>query len=117
MVRITNAPTARKRRNKIMELARGYRGARSRNYRVAKETVMRAMAYAYRDRRVRKRDFRRLWITRIGAGARLNEMSYSSFMDGLKKASIELNRKILADIAVRDRAAFAEIAKVARSAA
>jgi len=117
MVRATNAPAARKRHKKILKAARGYRGARSTNYRSAKEAVMRAMSYAYRDRKVRKRDFRALWITRIGAAAKLNDMSYSAFINGLKKAGVELNRKILADIAVRDKEAFTELVKVARQAA
>jgi large subunit ribosomal protein L20 len=117
MVRATNAPTARKRHKKVLKAAKGYRGARGTNYRNAKETVMRAWAYAYRDRKVRKRDFRGLWIIRIGAAAKLNGMSYSTFINGLKKAGVELNRKIMADIAVRDMDAFAQLVKVAKEAA
>lgn len=117
MVRATNSPAARKRHKKVMKAAKGYRGARGTNYRNAKETVMRAMAYAYRDRKVRKRVFRGLWITRIGAAAKLNGMSYSTFTNGLKKAGVELNRKIMADIAVRDMDAFAQLVMVAKEAA
>jgi len=116
MVRVRNAVTKRRRRKKVLKQAKGYRGLRSKSYKIAKETVLRAMAYAYRDRRVRKRDFRRLWIVRIGAAARLNGLSYSRFMDGLKKAGVELNRKILADIAVRDADAFATLAGLAKGA-
>ena len=117
MVRATNAPVARRRHKKILKMAKGYRGGRGKQYRQAKDTVMRALAYAFRDRKVRKRDFRGLWIVRIGAAARLNGLSYSRFMSGLKKAGVELNRKILADIAIKDEAAFAELAKVAKDAA
>ena len=117
MVRATNAPTARKRHEKVIKAAKGFRGSRGTNYRNAKETVMRAMAYSYRDRKVRKRVFRGLWITRIGAACKLNGMSYSTFTNGLKKAGVELNRKIMADIAVRDMDAFAQLVKVAKEAA
>ena len=117
MVRATNAPAARKRHKKVLKEARGFRGARSRSYKAARETLIRAMAYSYRDRRVRKRDFRQLWITRIGIAAKLNDMSYSTFIHGLIKADIQLNRKVLADIAVRDAAGFAELVKAAKAAA
>jgi large subunit ribosomal protein L20 len=116
MVRVRNAAIRRRRRKKILKQAKGYRGLRSKSYKTAKETVLRAMAYAYRDRRVRKRDFRRLWIVRIGAAARLNGLSYSRFMDGLRKAEVQLNRKILADIALRDADAFAALAGLAKAA-
>jgi large subunit ribosomal protein L20 len=96
-----------------LKAAKGYVGGRSRTLKQAKETVERALVFAYRDRRTRKRDFRRLWITRISAGTRLNGMSYSRFVDGLKKASIELDRKILAELAVSDPQAFAGIVKEA----
>lgn len=102
------------RRKKILKSAKGYYGAKSRLYRTAREAVDRALSYAYRDRRRRKRDFRRLWITRIGAAARLNDLSYSSFMSGLKSAGVSLDRKILADIAVSDPQSFCELAKIAR---
>lgn len=97
-------------------MAKGYRGGRSRLYRTATEAVDRALTYAYRDRRTKKRDFRRLWIARINAGARMNGMNYSQFMGGLKKADVELDRKILANMAVLDPAAFAQVVKVAANA-
>jgi large subunit ribosomal protein L20 len=99
-----------------MKLARGAFGGRSKLWRPAKETVERGWRYAYRDRRNRKRDFRRLWITRINAAARLNDLNYSTFMNGLRKAGIEIDRKMLADLAVRDSQAFAELASRARAA-
>ena len=113
MVRVSNAPTKRKRRRKILKLAKGYRGARSKLYKSAKETVMRALSFAYRDRKQRKRQFRSLWIIRINAAANINGLSYSKFMSGLKKAGVALDRKVLADIAVHDEAGFAELAKLA----
>ena len=109
MPRVKRGVTARARHKKILDQAKGYRGRRSKVYRVAKQAVMRAGQYAYRDRRNKKRDFRALWITRINAAARLHGMSYSVFMNGLKKASIELDRKVLADMAVMDKPAFAAI--------
>ena len=96
--------------------AKGYYGAKSRSYRVAKEQVQHSLQYAYRDRRVRKREIRRLWITRINAGARLNGMSYSVFMNGLKKAGIELDRKVLSDMAITDPAGFAQLCEKAKAA-
>ena len=114
MVRITNSPATRKRRKKILKLAKGYRGGRSKLYKTAKETVMRAMRYAYRDRRQRKRSFRALWIIRINAAANMNGLSYSKFISGLKKAGVTLDRKVLADIAVYDDMGFAELAKLAK---
>jgi large subunit ribosomal protein L20 len=103
-----------KRKKKIMQAAKGARGGRSKLYKSAKETVERGLAYAYRDRRQRKRDFRRLWIVRINAAARVHDLSYSRFMAGLKKAGVEINRKVLADLAVHDPAAFGELAEVAK---
>ncbi len=97
-----------------MKAAKGARGGRSKLYKSAKETVERGMRYAYRDRRQRKRDFRRLWIVRINAAARVHDLSYSRFMAGLRKAGVEINRKMLADLAVRDAAAFGELAEVAK---
>jgi large subunit ribosomal protein L20 len=99
----------RKRHNKLLKQAKGYRGSRSRRIRVARQTVLKALSYAYRDRRNRKRDFRRLWIIRINAAARQNGISYSRLMSGLKQAGIDLDRKILADMAVRDPAAFSSV--------
>ncbi len=113
MPRVTRGFKARRRRNKILKLAKGYVGARSRLYRTAIEAVDRALCYAYRDRRQRKRDFRQLWIVRIGAGARMNGMSYSEFMGGLKKAAVELDRKVLANLALLDPTAFSQLVQVA----
>jgi large subunit ribosomal protein L20 len=117
MARVKRAVHARKKRREILESAKGYYGARSRRLRVAKEQVMHSGEYAYRDRRDRKAQFRRLWIARIGAGARQNGTTYSAFMHGLKQAGIELDRKVLADIAVRDPAAFAGLVEAARASA
>ena len=116
MARIKVAVSAHKKRRKIMKLAKGYYGSKSKQYRAAKEQVMRSLRYAYIGRKMRKRDFRSLWITRINAAARINGMSYSRFMSGLKKAGVDLNRKVLADIAVNDAAAFAKLVEVARNA-
>ena len=116
MARVKRGVMVRKRHKKLMAQAKGYRGGRSRRYKVAHETVMHALSYAYRDRRNRKRDFRRLWITRINAAARQNGMSYGQFMHGLKLAGIELDRKVLADIAVRDADTFRRFAEAAREA-
>ncbi len=115
MSRATNNPASRARRKKILERARGYYGGRSKLNRTAQETVDRALAYAYRDRRTRKRDFRRLWITRINAAARLHGLNYSQLIRGLKAAHVEIDRKILADLAVRDEQSFAKIAELAKS--
>ncbi len=117
MVRVSNAAARKKRHKRTLRQAKGYRGLRGKSYRRARETILRAMAYAYRDRRVRKRDFRRLWIVRIGAAAKLNGLSYSRFIAGLKKAGVQLNRKILADIAVRDSDAFAALVELSRGSA
>jgi large subunit ribosomal protein L20 len=116
MPRVKNTPTRIKRRKAILKLARGARGARSKLWRPAKETVERGWRYAYRDRKNKKRDFRRLWITRINAAAHLGEMNYSTFMNGLSKAGIDINRKVLADIAVQDPEAFAQLVDQARAA-
>ncbi len=116
MPRAKKAVASRARRKKILKSARGYYGGRSRLYRTAKESVQRGLAYAYAHRRRRKRDFRRLWITRINAAARLYGLSYSAFMNGLKRGGVILDRKILADMAVRDKAGFAKLAEVASKA-
>ena len=108
--------TARARHKKVLALAKGYRGRRKNVYRVAKQAVMKAGQYAYRDRRQRKRQFRQLWIVRINAGARENGLSYSKFMNGLKKAAIEIDRKVLADLAVFEKAAFAQLVEKAKAA-
>ena len=116
MTRVKRSVHARKKRREVLERAKGFRGEAHSNYRRAKEALLKADAYAYRDRRNRKRDFRRLWITRINAAARENGMSYSQFMHGIALAGIELDRKVLADIAVRDADAFRRFAEVAREA-
>jgi large subunit ribosomal protein L20 len=105
------------RKKKIMEAAKGYRGGRSKLWKSAKETVERGWAYAYRDRKQKKRQFRRLWITRINAAARERDLSYNRLMNGLKKAGVEINRKVLADLAVRDPAAFSKLTELAKSQA
>lgn len=117
MARVKRGVMSRKRHNKLLAQAKGFQAARSRRIRVARETLMKALWYAYRDRRNRKRDFRRLWITRINAGARQFGMSYSRLMNGLKLAGIELDRKLLADMAVRDPEAFRGVVEQARRAA
>jgi large subunit ribosomal protein L20 len=117
MTRVKRSLSARKKRRATLELTKGFRGEAHSNYKRAKEALMKADAYAYRDRRTRKRDFRRLWITRINAAARANGMSYSQFMHGLARAEIELDRKVLADIAVRDPETFRRFADAAREAA
>jgi large subunit ribosomal protein L20 len=114
--RVKSNVTRLKRKNKIMKLARGNRGGRSKLWKAAKETVERGWAYAYRDRRTKKRQFRRLWITRINAAARINDLSYNQLVSGLKKAGVEVNRKVLADLAVRDADAFAKLAELAKAA-
>ncbi|WP_136799117.1 MULTISPECIES: 50S ribosomal protein L20 [Desulfosediminicola] len=116
MPRVTRGFKARRRRNRVLKLAKGFRGGRSRLYRTATEAVDRALSYAYRDRRTKKRDFRRLWIARINAGARMNDMSYSQLMGGLKKAGVELDRKVLANMAILDANAFAKVVQVAKEA-
>src|SRR5690554_5077574 len=115
MARVKRGVIARRRHKKILKQAKGYYGARSRVFRVAKHAVIKAGQYAYRDRRQRKRQFRQLWIARINAGARVNGLSYSKFINGLKKASIEIDRKILADLAVHEKAAFAALVEKAKA--
>lgn len=117
MARVKRSVHARKKRRKVLEEAKGYYGRKSSSYKLAKEQVMRSGAYAYRDRRVRKRDFRRLWITRINAAARLEGMSYSQLINGLNNAGVEVNRKMLADIAVNDRDGFRRFVEIAREGA
>ena len=109
MARVKGAMHTRKRRKKILKLAKGYRGAKSKLFKTANQAVMKSLVYAYRDRKQKKRDFRQLWIARINAAARMNGMSYSKFMNGLKKNGIEINRKMLSEIAVSDPVAFAKL--------
>ena len=116
MARIKGAMMTRKRRKKTLKLAKGYFGAKSKLFRTAKQAVMKSGQYAYIGRKQRKRDFRRLWITRISAAAKINGMNYSTFMNGLKKAGICLNRKVLAELAVSDAAAFTTLAEKAKAA-
>lgn len=116
MSRVTRGFKARRRRNRVLKLAKGYRGGRHRLFRTAQEAVDRALVYAYRDRRTRKRDFRRLWITRISAGANMNGVNYSQFMGGLKKAGVELDRKVLANMAILDPGSFSKVVKIAAEA-
>ena len=114
MSRATNNSASRQRRNKILDRAKGYRGGRSKLIRTAAVTVDRALAYAYRDRRQKKRHFRSLWIARINAAARIHGLSYSRMMHGLKTASVEIDRKVLADLAIHDEAGFAKLAELAK---
>jgi large subunit ribosomal protein L20 len=116
MPRVTRGFKARRRRNKVLKLAKGYRGGKSRLYKTAAEAVDRALNYAYRDRRQKKRDFRQLWITRINAGANMNDISYSQLMGGLKKANVRLDRKVLANLAILDAGAFAKVVQIAKEA-
>lgn len=115
MARVKRGTTARAKHKKVLDKAKGYYGARSRVFRAAKQAVIKAAQYAYRDRRTRKREFRALWIARINAGVRSHGMSYSTFMNGLKKASIEIDRKVLSDIAIHDKVAFAGLVEQARA--
>lgn len=115
MARIKGGLGAKKRHNRVLKLAKGYRGARSKQYRVAKQSVMRALTSSYAGRKQRKRQFRSLWIARINAAARMNGLSYSKFMYGLKLAGVEMNRKVLADLAVNDAAAFTKLAETAKA--
>ncbi len=117
MPRVKRAVTAKKKRRTVLAKAKGYYGNKSRSYKAAKEQVQHSLQYAYRDRRNKKREIRRLWITRINAGARLNGLSYSAFMNGLKKAGVTLDRKVLSDMAINDPAAFAQLVEVAKKAA
>lgn len=112
-MRVKRGFKARRRRNKVLALAKGFRGGRSKLYRTAADAVDKALMYAYRDRRVRKRDFRKLWIVRINAGARMNGLSYSRFINGLKLTGCEIDRKVLADLAVSDPAGFSQLASMA----
>lgn len=115
MARIKGGLNARKKHNRVLKLAKGYRGARSKQYRVAKQSVMRALASSFAGRKQRKRDMRSLWIVRINAAARMNGLSYSRFMHGLKLANIEINRKMLSEMAINDAEGFKELAEVAKS--
>ena len=116
MARVKRSVHGRKQRRTVLARAKGFRGARSRRYRIANESILHAMRYEYRDRRKRKSDFRKLWITRINAAARMEGLSYSRFMNGLKRAEIEIDRKILADLAVREPETFKELVGVAKNA-
>ena len=116
MPRVKGGTVTRRRRNRVLKLAKGYYGAKSKLFKTAKQAVMKSYMYAYRDRRQKRRDFRKLWIARINAAARLNGLSYSKLMHGLKLAGIEMNRKMLADLAVNDAAAFTVLAEQAKSA-
>ena len=116
MARIKGAIMTRKRRNKVLKAAKGYWGAKSKHFKMAKQAVMKSGNYAFAGRKMKKRDFRRLWITRISAQAKVNGVNYSTFMNGLKKAGIDLNRKMLAELAVSDKEAFAALAEKAKAA-
>ena len=116
MARIKGGLNAKKRHNRTLKLAKGYRGARSKQYRIAKQSVMRALTSAYAGRKQKKRQFRQLWIARINAAARMNGISYSRLMDGLKKSNIEINRKMLSEMAIHDSAAFAQLCETAKKA-
>jgi large subunit ribosomal protein L20 len=116
MARVKRSVNAKKKRREVLEAAKGYRGLKKNTYRKAKEQMLKSLSYAYRDRRARKRDFRRLWIIRINAGARQNGLSYNQFMHGLRQAEIELDRKVLADLAVSDPKAFGALAEAAKAA-
>lgn len=115
MARVKGGLNAKKKHNRVLKLAKGYRGARSKQYRVAKQSVMRALTSSYAGRKERKRQFRQLWIDRINAAARINGLSYSKFMYGLKQAGVEMNRKILSDMAINDAEGFAKLAELAKS--
>ena len=116
MARVKGAMMTRKRRNKILKLAKGYWGAKSKHFRVANQAVMKSLQYAYTGRKLKKRDFRSLWITRISAACKLNGTNYSTFMHGLKTAGIQINRKMLSEIAIADPAAFTELTRLAKNA-
>ena len=115
MARVKGAMMTRKRRNKILKLAKGYWGAKSKHFKMANEQVMKSLTYAYVGRRLKKRDFRQLWIARINAACKMNGMNYSTFMHGLKLANVEINRKMLAELAVNDKAAFTQLTELAKS--
>ncbi len=116
MARIKGAMMTRKRRNKTLKMAKGYWGSKSKHFKMANQAVMKSLTYAYTGRRLKKRDFRQLWITRINAACKLNGMNYSTFMNGLKKADIAINRKMLAEMAVNDKAAFTQLTETAKKA-
>ena len=116
MARIKGGLNAKKKHNRVLKLAKGYRGARSKQYRVAKQSVMRALASSYAGRKEKKRDFRKLWITRISAGCKMNGMNYSTFMHGLKLAGVDMNRKMLSETAIHDPAAFTALCELAKGA-
>ena len=116
MARVKGAMMTRKRRNKILKMAKGYWGSKSKHFKMANQAVMKSGVYAYAGRKQKKRNFRQLWITRISAACKLNGMNYSTFMNGLKKAGIEMNRKMLAELAVNDKAAFAQLTETAKKA-
>ena len=116
MARVKGAMMTRKRRNKVMKMAKGYWGSRSKHFRVANEAVMKSLVYAYTGRKLKKRDFRSLWITRISAACKANGMNYSTFMHGLKVAGIEINRKMLAEMAISNPAAFTQLVEIAKKA-
>ena len=116
MARVKGAMMARKRRNKTLKLAKGYWGAKSKHFKMANQAVMKSGSYAYTGRKLKKRDFRQLWITRINAACKMNGMNYSTFMNGLKKAGIVINRKMLSELAVNDKAAFAQLTETAKKA-
>ena len=115
MARVKGAMMTRKRRNKVLKLAKGYWGAKSKHYKMANEQVMKSLQYAYMGRRLKKRDFRQLWIARISAGCKMNGMNYSTFMHGLKLANVDINRKMLAEMAVNDKAAFSQLTELAKA--
>ena len=115
MARVKGAMMTRKRRNKILKMAKGYWGAKSKHFKMANEQVMKSLTYAYVGRRLKKRDFRQLWITRISAACKMNGMNYSNFMHGLKLAGVEINRKMLAEMAVNDKAAFTALAEMSKA--
>ena len=114
MARVKGAMMTRKRRNKTLKMAKGYWGAKSKHFKMAKEQVMKSLQYAYTGRRLKKRDFRQLWITRISAACRPNGINYSTFMNGLKKANVKIDRKMLAELAVNDKAAFTQLTELAK---
>ena len=116
MARVKGAMMTRKRRNKTLKLAKGYWGAKSKHFKMANEQVMKSLKYAYVGRRLKKRDFRSLWITRISAGCKMNGMNYSTFVNGLKKAGVSINRKMLAELALNDQAAFTQLTELAKKA-
>ena len=115
MARVKGAMMTRKRRNKILKLAKGYWGAKSKHFKMANQQVMKSLTYAYTGRRLKKRDFRQLWIARINAACKMNGMNYSTFMHGLKLAGVEINRKMLSELAVNDKAAFTQLTELAKS--